>query len=252
VTEENDWQSSSRGDACPCGTHEIVFLESVEREKARLMGSLSASLAHELNNPLCGVNAFLERMSRNASLNEHDSYLLRLALEQCGRMKAVLKDIQWFMGENSQKNETFDLLETLSFVLRLMQKQLKLLGLQVHPPQVQDSVHVYGNEQQVKQMLLHLFLTIGQALVEAEGEITLQCVPRFNNVRLVIQCQVVPHRQEQLAELFSQLFSTQLPFDSDIAIVHSIVELHGASMQAIAPVQGIGALVITLPTEQTH
>lgn len=250
---DKNWQNNALEDViCSCEGSEFVFLERLETEKARVIGALAGSLAHELNNPLCGVNAFLERLSRKATLSAPEQQLLDLALEQCSRMKSLLKDIQDFVSQAPQKQVQFDLVESLETVLRLLQKQLKLAGMQVHLPELPFPVLVYGNQQQIRQMLLHLFFAALKGLNDAEGEISLQLIPHSAVVRLVLQFQVAGHCQAQLVHLFTHFFCAQLPLDSDIAIVHSILELHAGRMQATEPVQGIGALALTLPTEQAN
>nr|WP_320011717.1 histidine kinase dimerization/phospho-acceptor domain-containing protein [uncultured Desulfobulbus sp.] len=250
MSVEKAWQNNAPEDeACLCHTQELISLEQLEREKSRLMGELAGSLAHELNNPLCGVTAFLERLSRHGSLTGQDAHLLPLALAQCTRMKALLKDIQAVMGPHCLKKEVTDLQQVLNFVMRLLHKQLKLFGVLVHPLQLEDPIWVIGNEQQLRQMLLQLLFTVGRALAGAGGELTLQSLRHADEIRLIIQCQVAPSHYEQLLQLFDQLRSSQLPLDSDTAIVHSILELQGVTMQITQPVQGIGAMVFTLPIE---
>ena len=250
MSVEKTWQNNAAKDE-PGSRHkqELVSLEQLEREKSRLMGGLAGSLAHELNNPLCGVTTFLERLSRHESLTGQDAHLLSLALAQCTRMKALLKDVQGFMGPHCLKKEVIDLQQVLNFVMRILHKQLKLFGLQVHPLQLEDPIWVYGNEQQLRQMLLQLLFTVGRALAGADGELTLQSLRHADEIRLIIHCQVAPFRHEQLVQLFDQLRSAQLTLDSDTAIVHSILELQGVTMQITQPVQGIAAMVFALPIE---
>ena len=68
----------------------------IQMERLSAIGALAASIAHEFNNPLCGVRSVVERVARKSELAAADQSLIELALENCDRMKRLIRDLQQF------------------------------------------------------------------------------------------------------------------------------------------------------------
>jgi signal transduction histidine kinase len=72
-------------------------------------GSLAASIAHEFNNHLCGVRSVVERMARKSELAVAEQGLLELALEQCDRMKRLIRNLKQFDLPNGNTVDNEDI-----------------------------------------------------------------------------------------------------------------------------------------------
>ena len=57
-------------------------------------GQLFSSIAHELGNPLIGVTYLLQDLIKRPGLSEEDQQLLLLGLEECYRMKKIIKKMR--------------------------------------------------------------------------------------------------------------------------------------------------------------
>lgn len=247
---DNRQQNRDHEKIDPCRAERPGGVLSMEAEKARLVGFLTGFLAHDLNNPLCGVTSVLERFARKSTLSEIEQQLLRLALEQCACMKNLLRDIQDFVHASVDEQSRFDLNHTLTISLRLMHKQLKLSQIKVHFAEKRESQPVVGCEDQIKQMLLYIFVVICQALAGNRAEISLKVFAEDNFVRLLLRFQVPEEATARLSRLFADLLRLNPTLDRGLTIAHSILEFHGGTMWQTEVAQGRGEMVVSFPVER--
>ncbi|MGD9949574.1 MAG: histidine kinase dimerization/phospho-acceptor domain-containing protein [Desulfobulbus sp.] len=222
----------------------------MDSEKLKLVGSLAGSLAHDFNNPLCGIRSVLERFARKSELPEAEKHLLQMALQQCERMKIQLQDVQDFIYASPHKLSRFDLRAVIAVVLRLMHKQLKLSQVVVYPACEQEPVMLEGNEDQVKQMLLYILAASCRGLAGSQCEVSLQLLREGNVLRLLWRFQVEEGAVKRLEQLFADLAQPNPILDSGLVLAHAILESHGGTMLQNGAAQGGGVLEFSLPVEQ--
>ena len=70
-------------------------------EKLTAIGKLSASIAHEFNNPLQGMMTVLKGLQRRAVLEEEDRRLLEMAISESERMRDLIRNLQDFNRPSS-------------------------------------------------------------------------------------------------------------------------------------------------------
>ncbi len=69
-------------------------LQRFQSEEPGKQGQLFSSIAHELGNPLTGVTYLLQDLIKRPGLSEKDQQLLLLGLEECHRMKKIIKKMR--------------------------------------------------------------------------------------------------------------------------------------------------------------
>lgn len=62
-------------------------------EKLSAIGQLSASIAHDIKNPLFGIQSVIEGIKRNFTLDEEYRKLSDLALSECDRIKDLINGL---------------------------------------------------------------------------------------------------------------------------------------------------------------
>ncbi len=95
----------------------------LHKEKLAAIGTLAASIAHELNNPLQGVLNVVKGISRRATLDPEDAELLDIAIGECKRMRELLKALQDFNRPTSGIRAPFDVHDMIDSVLLLFRKK---------------------------------------------------------------------------------------------------------------------------------
>ncbi len=143
----------------------IVQLESreavlVQSHKMRAVGTLTAGVAHELNNPLNNItltaHMLLEDYERLSDDERKD--MLKDVVGEAGRSKAIISNLLDFARESSSHVEPLDLEKMLKETIALASNQLKLSGVKIELQSAGYLPRVHGDSQQLRQVFLNLIL----------------------------------------------------------------------------------------------
>ncbi len=137
---------------------EKTRMEDVLVRTARLaaVGRLSAGLAHEIRNPLASIQGSAEVLADDFPADHPKSGLLRILLQEAGRLNQVLTRFLAFARSEPGERAAFDLGEEVRAVADLLRHR---------PGEPEVEVRVagapclaYANREQVRQVLLNLGL----------------------------------------------------------------------------------------------
>jgi signal transduction histidine kinase len=132
------------------------------QQLARLaaIGTLSASTAHEIKNALVASKTFIDLL-----LEKHqDAELVEVVKREIGRIDSLVTQTLRFSKSEKKRFTRLRLHEVLGASLRLVQPQLetRLISLQQSFQAVSDLVR--GDDQQLQQAFLNLFLNASEAM----------------------------------------------------------------------------------------
>jgi two-component system sensor histidine kinase PilS (NtrC family) len=87
--------------------------QQAQQLKLASLGRFSASIAHELRNPLGVISHAVQLMGEENSLNEEDEHLKQLIINNCDRMNRVIKNVLQITRRQQSQPETIDLISFL-------------------------------------------------------------------------------------------------------------------------------------------
>lgn len=217
------------------------------------IGSLVASVVHQLNNPLCGVLGLIERLARKPDLPTAESGLLALAVEQCKRMKQLLRELQRSAAPVSEARGVFDLHQTLDGVLQLLNKHLNMAKVRVRKEYGPGPMAMTGVEPQIRQALLSLIKTSGEALPES-GELRMQTGREGDRVRIVLGWADCGLGGQALAQLAGAGCSADSAFgmaDQEaqlgLSLACGIIQAHGGEIRVASTSARETIITVLLP-----
>lgn len=108
---------------------EKIHRQLLHAEKLNAVGKLAASIAHEFNNPICGIRNVLDGLKRRTSLEGEDLQMVDLAIRECGRIARLTKDLQSFNRPTTGIEAQVDVHAALEDILLLCRKNLKNKGI---------------------------------------------------------------------------------------------------------------------------
>jgi PAS domain S-box-containing protein len=201
-------------------------------EKLSAVGRLSASIAHEFNNPLQGVMSVIKGIKRRTALDDADVRLIDMAIRECNRMKDFIKDLQDFNRPTSGRLAPVDINGIIDSILILLKKDLKTRSITVEKDYVFNMplIHVVGD--QMKQVLLNL---LNNAADACEGGGRIKISTRIQNKNLVIRVQdngkgIAPH---DLGHVFEPFFTTKPEVKGiglGLSVSYGIIKRHGGTI----------------------
>jgi len=209
----------------------------IQREKMAAIGTLSAGLLHELNNP---VNYSLMAIDMGLTCPgvESDAMLkesLGDAREGMQRIQNIVSDLKTFAyqkpGQDAQR--PFLLGNALRSALRLAGYELKGIDVPVDLPQ---DTHVMGDEPAIIGVLINLLSNAAHALQAAQREqprIAVTVVVRGDRLVVSLRDNGTGISPENLGRVFEPFFTTRdvgAGLGLGLSVSYGIVQRHGGTL----------------------
>jgi PAS domain S-box-containing protein len=220
------------------------------------LGELSASLAHELNQPLCAVVSNAQAAQRLLAGDppdiENTEAALRSIVRDGKRAGDVIVRLRELLANREPEKRSIDVNGVVDDVLRLASRDLADREVEAQTRLDRALPRVMADRVQLQQVLLNLILNAADAMTELEpGErrLTIRTGPGENGGVEVAVEDVGHGIDEDTRELvFEPFFTTKSHgMGMGLAISRSIVEAHGGKLWT-CPDTGSGATFrFTLP-----
>ncbi len=214
---------------------------NLQIEKMASLGQLSATVAHELNNPMAGILTYSkliqkkinkERLSEEekASIIKH----LKMIEKESARSGDIVKNMLLFSRQDDihVKLQPLDILINSS--LDLIDHHLKLNNIQLETNFQKNLPEVYVDENQIKQALLALYVNAVEAM-ENEGTMTVRTLwnrsGKFVSVFVADTGRGIPNSVK--SQIFEPFFTTKNAVKGvglGLASVYAIIERHGGEI----------------------
>ncbi|MDR7096310.1 sensor histidine kinase [Hydrogenophaga laconesensis] len=209
----------------------------LQREKMAAIGTLSAGLLHELNNPvnysLMAINMGLS--CKGAQTDDMLKESLNDAREGMQRIQNIVTDLKTFAyqkpGQDSQR--PFLLENAVRSAVRLAGYELKGIEVPIELPQ--DS-HVLGDEPAIIGVLINLLSNAALALQAARREqprIAVTVTPNGDRLRVSVCDNGSGIAPENLTRVFEPFFTTRdvgAGLGLGLSVSYGIVQRHGGTL----------------------
>ena len=229
-------------------------LEKVRSELAHVarvttLGALTASIAHEVNQPLSGIitnaSTCLRMLAADPPNIEGARETARRAIRDGNRAADVIKRLRALFSNNGTAIESVDLNEATREVLALSSSELQRGGVLVRRELAEELPIVTGDRVQLQQVILNLVLNASEAMSQVYDR-PRQLVIRTDRhnsdgVRLSVQDTGVGIEPSNVERLFDAFYTTKHDgMGVGLSVSRSIVERHHGRLWA-EPNDGPGA-----------
>ena len=201
------------------------------------VGTLIASLAHEIRNPLVSIKTFTQLLPERMDDEEFRNYFLKVASGEIDRLTILINELIGFARPAEPNLKGEDVNALLEKIERLLVGEARKKNIQITKEYASDLPPIMVDAEQIKQVFLNILLNAIQAIaVEEGGQIRIKTrmvqVPREESSEAFISIEIQDNGQgipkENLERIFDPFFST-LPDGSGLGmtISHQIVHEHG-------------------------
>jgi C4-dicarboxylate-specific signal transduction histidine kinase len=222
------------------------------------IGQLTASIAHELKQPLAAVvmsgNAGLRWLTMQPpDIGEAKSSVERM-IKDTHRASDIIGGLQDLTRKTAPRKEAFDLNEAILEVTALTHGEAVRNGVTVRPQLAHQLPRITGDRVQLQQVMLNLIVNALQAMSTAgDGRRDLQIsteTAEAEGVRVGVRDTGPGLRPEHLPRLFEPFYTTKPDgMGMGLSICRSIIEAHGGRLWA-SGCEPQGALFqFTIPAE---
>lgn len=199
-------------------------------EKMAAAGRLTASIAHEVNNPLQSVQNCLHLAGREDLPPEKRREYFDLARDELERLMKTMQRMLDFYRPSAVKVEQVDVLDLLKHVLSLTSQQLGQRQIHVTTDLPDSLPRIYAVSSQIQQIFFNLILNSFDAM-PAGGELKISARELNQGVEMTFQDNGPGIPEEQRNNIFEPFFSTkQGGTGLGLTVSYNIVTAHGGTL----------------------
>ena len=209
-------------------------VQLLHSEKLAAIGSLAASIAHELNNPLQGVLNVIKGVARRAVLDQEDANLMTIAGKECLRMRTLLQALQDFNRPTSGIRAPMNLHQTLDSVLLLFKKEFASKNIILETQYTDASSILYAVGDQIKQVIMNI-LSNGVEACHGGGKIMIRTRLEQESIILEIRDDGVGIAPQNQSRIFEPFFTTKAQASGiglGLSISYGIIKNHNGLIEA--------------------
>ena len=208
--------------------------------RALLMGQLTASIAHEVSQPLAGIitnaNTCMRMLSANPPNVEGARETTRRTLRDGNRASEVIKRLRALFGQKTTALEPVDLNEAAREVIALSLDRLQSDGVTLQVDLAPDLPMASGDRVQLQQVILNLIQNGSDAMRSLDGrgrKMEVATTRERGSIRLSVRDEGAGFKPESAERLFDAFYTTKSDgMGIGLSLSRSIIERHGGRMWA--------------------
>lgn len=205
------------------------------QDKMASLGRVAAGIAHEIRNPLSGINMYLSALENKIATGQGPELEDIVARIQgaSAKIEAVIKRVLDFSRPSAPKVSLLNLNQVVTSVIELSSVTLRKSGVSLETSLARDLPLVHADAQLLEQVLLNLVTNAVQALAEVRGERKIGLTTSLERDRIIIKVAdngpgVPPEIRERI---FDPFFTGKRDgFGIGLSLCHRIVSDHGGKL----------------------
>ena len=221
------------------------------------LGEVTASMAHEFNNPLGIIMGFVEDILSNTDPADPNYRTLQIIDEESKRCQQIVKDLMEYARPKSIEFCSTSIVDVIGKTLQLVENRLYKQKVSVEKRFDPELPRIQADAQQLEQVLVNLYLNAIDAMPEGGKLIVESRMVQTDSTGQMIEITVADTgfgiAETDLAKIFQPFFTAKKRrgMGLGLPICQRIVKNHGGRIE-VKSQQGIGtAFMIYLPLEWT-
>jgi len=226
---------------------------SIEGKHARSIEELSASIAHEIRNPITAAKSLVQQMGEDPASRDSVGYA-KVALDELDRVERSISHLLRFAREEEIEICDLRLAEVVDSALETFRDRIERLGVQVER-EIDTEGSMRGDAEKLRRVIINLLGNALDALEESGTEDpVIQMLAGENLAGTELWLRVRDNGPgidpEALHKIFSPFYTSKTSGTGlGLAISKKLVDAHGGSIEAhSAPGDGTDFL-LTFPKQ---
>jgi len=246
----------------------VEQLEERERLRDRLaaLGEMAAAIAHEVKNPLAGIEVMAGVLKRQLPDSEDAQSILRDIIKEAKMANAIVLEVLDFVRPIRLQVERVSLADVVRDAISMAESHIARGEVQIQVALPEDLAPIQGDPHQLRQLFTNLLTNAFEAL-GGTGLVRIAAhqLPPEEEPSAGAESQAVPMIQMEVTDngpgipadvmerIFSPFFTTK-PQGSGLglAIVRKIVDAHDGRIDVSARPEGGTRFGVTLPVSGSH
>lgn len=203
-----------------------------EAEKMNMIGQISASIAHEVRNPLTTVRGYLQLMGQGEL--EADSNLFRtLLIPELDRANKIISDFLMLSKSSPMTKEPKRVSDLAAHFKGLLYSEaiLKKVDLVVNVSEELEGTLILVNQSELIQVFINLFNNAVESKGNNDLEVSLVCTREKNDIIFQLKDNGIGIDNQHLKYIFDPFFSTKdTGTGLGLSLSKKVIELHGGTL----------------------
>ncbi len=219
-------------------------------EKLSSIGKLSASIAHEINNPLFGIRNVLERTRMCVPMEEADERFIEMAINETDRIAKLTHRLNDFFSPTRENKEPVQINRVLEEITLLVQKELKDRNIDLKTHYGDSLPEVMAVPDQIKQVVLNLLQNAMDAIPETGGEIILTSHHQDSHLYFTVEDNGAGMLEETRMDIFEPFFTTKSDTGGTglgLWVTKGIIQSHGGIIEVDSQCGQGATFTVSLP-----
>jgi PAS domain S-box-containing protein len=221
------------------------------------MGELTASLAHEVNQPIAAAvtnaNTCVRWLARDTPNIEEARDAAMRSAKDGARAAEIISRIRLLFKKGTTQRELVDVNEVIREMIVLLRGEATRYAVSIRADFAADLPRLMADRVQVQQVMLNLIMNSIDAMKDVDGmrELAIKSQPAENEqLRVSVSDTGVGLPAQQADDIFNSFFTTKLEGTGlGLSISRSIVESHGGRLWAAANSPRGASFYFTLSTK---
>jgi two-component system, NtrC family, sensor kinase len=233
-----------------------------QSDRLASLGTLAASVAHEINNPISGVlnlSMLMQRILKDDGIPagrvpEFRKYLGQVSHETA-RVGRIVSDLLAFSRRGKPQRAPTDLNRAIRSTVSLVDHKLKLANIALDLKLAETLPPVFCDGSQIQQVILNLVLNAAESMQShGSGTVTVSTAltAAKDAAEVVVADQGEGIAEENLARIFDPFFTTKSDGKGvglGLAVSYGIIQSHNGDIDVKSKLGEGTVFVITLPLE---
>ncbi|EFK09759.1 PAS domain S-box protein [delta proteobacterium NaphS2] len=224
-----------------------------------IMGELTSSLAHEINQPLTAIQSNAAAARRFLSEREPDIVEVRQILDDIisdnTRAGNIIMKIRALLKREQVPFDITEINDLIADVLSLLRADALLPELEITTEFTKGLPHISADRIQLQQVIINLILNGAAAMKDlpsSRREIRIKTAVEENgNVKVLVIDFGTGIEEDAMRQIFEPFYTTKKEgLGMGLPISQTIIEAHGGSMEASNNPEGGTVFSFTLPAYQ--
>ena len=225
--------------------------EQVKRaDRLSAIGQLSASLVHEIRNPLASIDGAANLIESAQTSGEMRRGSLAIIHKEIQRLNRLLTNLLDFARPRKPEFQTVEPGRLFDAIINLTGHSARQKGIGISKDVPSHVPAFECDPEQLKQVILNLTINAVQAMTDP-GEIVLSAQQNGASVVISVRDRGPGIPQEDLDKIFDPFFTTKdAGTGLGLSVVHQIVTQHGGTVTAQRNTDGGMTFSLVLPLQQ--
>jgi two-component system NtrC family sensor kinase len=240
----------------------IAHQKLLHSDRLASLGQLSASVAHEINNPLSGVlnlSMLMQRIIKDNGIpleriDEFRQYLSQV-VNETARVGRIVQDLLAFSRRPKPQRSFADLNTIITTTVNLISHKLKLMNVEIALQLEQNLPQISCDNSQMQQVVINLVMNASEAVHTKENGKVIVRTSHADEKQVILEISDngdgIP--EENLAKIFDPFFTTKgegKGVGLGLAVVYGIIEAHKGDIEVKSKAGEGTTFIVTLPLSE--